>query len=228
MNLCKWKDLPDFMQCEEVRPYYEHLKKKSGSLILKRCFDVMVAAIFLIILALPMLVIGACIKLDSKGPVFYRQERVTRYGRKFRIHKFRTMVDHAEQLGSAVTVSHDSRVTDVGRRLRRVRLDELPQLLDVLQGTMSFVGTRPEAVKYVAQYTPEMNATLLLPAGITSKASILYKDEERLLHNAADADRTYVEEILPEKMTYNLKAILNYSFWDDIKTMFVTVYSVLK
>ena len=159
--LKKWNELPDYMRCDEVRPYWEALNHKRGQLIIKRIFDIVAAAVLLVILAVPMLILAVWIKADSYGPVFYRQERVTTYGKHFRIHKFRTMVSNADQIGTAVTVGNDSRITKVGSKLRGHRLDELPQLLDVLAGTMSFVGTRPEAVKYVERYKPEYNATLL-------------------------------------------------------------------
>lgn len=227
MRLRKWEDLPAFMQCEEVREYYDILAKKKGALGLKRCFDVVVAVIMLIILTIPMLIIAVMIKLDSPGPVFYRQERVTTYGKRFRIHKFRTMVNNADKIGSVVTVGGDARITKVGNRLRNLRIDEIPQLIDVLTGNMSFVGTRPEATKYVKQYTNEMNATLLLPAGITSEASIRYKDEATLLDAADDVDRVYVEEVLPGKMKYNLQSIREFSFVREIATMFRTVFAVL-
>jgi len=227
MRLRKWEDLPPFMQWEEVRPYYNILARKQAQLKLKRGFDVLMAAVLLIILALPMLIIAIMIKADSPGPVFYRQERVTAYGRKFRIHKFRTMVNHADKIGSAVTVDRDARITKVGARLRDLRLDELPQLFDVLAGDMSFVGTRPEAVKYVEKYTKEMYATLLLPAGITSEASIRYKDEAALLDAAADIDKTYVEQILPGKMRHNLKSLRKFSLIGEAITMFRTILAVL-
>lgn len=227
MRLRKWEDLPAFMQCEEVREYYDILAKKKGALGLKRVFDVVVAVIMLIILAIPMLIIAAMIKVDSPGPVFYRQERVTTYGKRFRIHKFRTMVNNADKIGSAVTVGGDARITKVGNRLRNLRIDEIPQLIDVLTGNMSFVGTRPEATKYVDKYTNEMNATLLLPAGITSEASIRYKDEAELLDAAEDVDKIYIEKVLPEKMKYNLLSIRKFSFVGEIATMFRTVLAVL-
>ena len=170
--LRKWEDIPDFMRVDAVRPYWEALNKKRGQLVLKRCLDFVIALLLLIILAIPMAVIAVLIKSDSEGTVFYRQERVTTYGRHFKIHKFRTMVSNADKIGTAVTVGNDSRITKVGSKLRDHRLDELPQVLDVLEGTMSFVGTRPEAVKYVEQYCPEYYATLLMPAGITSEAAI--------------------------------------------------------
>ena len=169
MGLKKWEELPEFMKTPEVRPYWEILNKKKGQLILKRIFDFVVSVILLIILAIPMGIIAILIKRDSEGPVFYRQERVTTYGRHFRIHKFRTMISNADKIGTAVTVGNDSRITKVGAKLRGHRLDELPQVLDVIRGDMSFVGTRPEAVKYVERYKPEFNATLLMPAGITSE-----------------------------------------------------------
>lgn len=224
--LRKWEELPEFMRTPEVRPYWEILNKKRGQLVLKRIFDIAAALILLILLAIPMTVIAVMIKKDSEGPVFYRQERVTTYGRHFRIHKFRTMVSNADKIGTAVTVGNDSRITRVGAKLRGYRLDELPQVFDVLQGTMSFVGTRPEAVKYVEQYKPEWNATLLMPAGITSEASIRYKDEAELLDKVDDADKVYVEEVLPEKMKYNLRSVESFGPGADIKTMLRTVLAV--
>lgn len=223
----KWEDLPDFIKNDEVRPYYDSLKRKKVSLILKRLFDFIGGLVLLCILAIPMLIIAAMIKLDSEGPVFYRQERITTYGKHFRIHKFRTMVNNADRIGSAVTVGNDSRITKVGAALRGCRLDELPQVFDLISGNMSFVGTRPEAVKYVERYKPEYMATLLLPAGITSEASIRYKDEAELLDAAEDVDRVYTEDVLPGKMKYNLESIRTFSFIKDIITMVRTVFAVL-
>lgn len=225
--LRNWDDLPEFMKSDEVRAYYDVLSKKRISLFLKRVFDVVVAVILLILFAIPMLIIGFMIKADSKGTVFYRQERVTVYGKKFKIHKFRTMVNDADKIGTAVTVGGDARITKVGAKIRNLRIDEIPQLLDVLSGNMSFVGTRPEATKYVEKYSKEMFATLLLPAGITSEASIRYKDEAELLDVADDVDRVYVEAVLPRKMEYNLEAIKKFSFFGEIATMFRTVLVVL-
>ncbi len=225
--LRKWEDLPEFMRTPEVRPYYEILKKKKVSLLLKRILDVCVALILIVILGIPMLIIAIWVKTDSEGPVLYRQERVTSYGKHFRIHKFRTMVSNADKIGTAVTVGNDSRITRAGSHLRHLRLDELPQLFDVLLGDMSFVGTRPEAVRYVERYAPEYNATLLLPAGITSEASIRYKDEDRLLDSADDVDKVYMEQVLPEKMKWNLGSIRDFSLIYDIRTMFRTVFAVL-
>jgi len=227
MRLRKWEDLPAFMKCGEVKEYYEILAKKKGTLELKRGFDLFIAMIMLVILAIPMLVIAVMIKMDSPGPVFYRQERITAYGKKFRIHKFRTMVNDADRIGSAVTVNKDARITRVGSKLRNLRIDEIPQLIDVFVGNMSFVGTRPEATKYVRRYSKEMFATLLLPAGITSEASIRYKDESALLDAADDVDRVYVEEILPQKMKYNLQSIKKFGITGEISTIFRTVFAVL-
>ena len=225
--LKKWEDLPAFMRVESVRPYWESLNRKRGQLVLKRAFDLSASLILTILLAVPMLVITVCIKLDSEGPVFYRQERVTAYGRHFRIHKFRTMVANADKIGTAVTVENDRRITKVGNRLRKLRLDELPQVFDVIQGTMSFVGTRPEAVKYVERYKPEMYATLLMPAGITSEASIRYKNEDELLNAADDVDEVYVTRVLPEKMRWNLQSVLDFRFSKDLMTLIRTVFAVL-
>lgn len=225
--LKQWDDLPIFMKTPEVRPYWEILNKRRGQLLLKRIFDFIVALILLTILAIPMAAIAILIKLDSEGSVLYRQERVTTYGQHFRIHKFRTMVSNADKIGTSVTVGNDSRITKVGAKLRHLRLDELPQILDVLQGTMSFVGTRPEAVKYVERYRPEYYATLLMPAGITSEASIRYKNEDKLLIAADDVDQVYVEEVLPAKMTWNLESIRRFRFLREILTMFRTVFAVL-
>ena len=226
--LCRWEELPQNMQNDAVRPYYDSLQSKKCSLFLKAVFDRVVSLLMLIGLSPIFVLLAIMIKLDSQGEVFFRQERVTQYGKKFRIHKFRTMVKNAESLGTQVTTKSDMRVTKVGKKLRGCRLDELPQLIDILQGNMSFVGTRPEVTKYVEQYTPEMMATLLLPAGVTSEASIEYKDEERLLADAKNADKTYLEVVLPQKMIWNLQSLKEFSFVGDIKTMFKTVWAVVR
>lgn len=226
MILKQWDNLPEFMKCDEVKVYYDILSQKKGNLVLKRLFDIAVGIILLILLAIPMVIIAVMIKVDSKGPVFYRQERVTRYGKMFRIHKFRTMVDNADKIGTTVTINNDSRITKVGEKLRGCRLDELPQVFDLLSGNMSLVGTRPEAVKYVKKYKSEYLATLLLPAGITSEASIRYKDEAKLLSEADDVDKVYVNDVMPGKMIYNLDSIRNFSFRGEIITMFRTMFIV--
>ena len=227
MILKKWEDLPDDLRTDAVRPYYDLLAKRRGSLLIKRIFDVVVSALMLLILSPVFLVLAIAIKLDSPGPVFYRQVRVTQYGKQFRIFKFRSMVSDADKRGSLVTVSGDSRITRVGHVIRNCRLDELCQLIDIFRGTMTFVGTRPEVPKYVAAYTPEMMATLLLPAGVTSEASIRYKDEAELLDAADDVDAVYIRDVLPGKMKYNLDALKSFSFFSDIATMFRTVFAVL-
>ncbi len=226
MGLVKWEKLPIEMQTEEVRHYYDILKKKKAALFFKRLFDVVASFLMLLLLSPLFLVLAIAIKLDSRGPVFYRQTRVTQYNKRFRIFKFRSMVVGADK-GAQVTAGNDTRVTRVGRLVRKWRLDEISQLIDVLRGTMTLVGTRPEVPKFTEQYSPEMMATLLLPAGVTSLASIYYKDEGRLLHEAEDTDRVYLETILPEKMRYNLKAIEEFGFWRDIKIMFMTVFALL-
>ena len=225
--LPKWDQLPDDMRKVVVRPYYDALYKHRVGLFFKRVFDICAALDLIILLGIPMLIIAILIKCDSQGPVFFRQERVTTYGAKFKIHKFRTMVNNADKIGSAVTVDNDNRITKVGTKLRDHRLDEFPQLFDVLAGTMSFVGTRPEVVKYTDRYTDEMKATLLMPAGITSLASIEYKDEAELLENADNVDEVYVNEILPAKMAINLKSVREFSFFKDIGVLFKTIAAVL-
>ena len=225
--LKKWDDLPDFMKNDDVKVYYDLLKKKRFSLYFKRVFDIVVSLIMIILFSPILLIISILIVKDSKGGVFYRQERVTQYGRVFRIFKFRTMVQNADQIGTQVTVSNDSRITKIGSKLRNCRLDELPQLFNIFLGDMTFVGTRPESVHYVESYTNEMYATLLLPAGVTSEASIEYKDEADLLDQADDVDSVYINEVLPEKMKYNLNSIKEFSFFKEIATMFRTVFAVL-
>lgn len=226
--LKNWNELPEYMRTDEVRPYYDLLQRKKLSLFFKRIFDIVVSLIMIILCSPILLFISILIVKDSKGGVFYRQERVTQYGRVFRIFKFRTMVQNADQIGTQVTISNDSRITKVGSKLRNCRLDELPQLFNIFLGDMTFVGTRPESVHYVKSYTDEMYATLLLPAGVTSEASIEYKDEADLLDQADDVDSVYINEVLPEKMKYNLNSIKEFSFFKEIATMFRTVFAVLR
>lgn len=227
MILRKWEDLPPEMQIPEVKEYYDLLSKKKFQLVLKRIFDVVVSFLLLALLSPLFIILAIAIKLDSKGPVFYRQTRVTQYGKEFRIFKFRSMVTDADK-GSLLTVGGDSRITKTGKFIRKYKLDEFSQLIDVFRGTMTFVGTRPEVPKYVKKYTPEMMATLLLPAGITSEASVYYKDENELLDAAEDVEKTYLEVVLPDKMKYNLAAIKSFSFIDDIKVMILTVLAVFR
>ncbi len=226
MMLLQWEELPSQMQTEEVRKYYDIIAKKNISLISKRIFDVFCSLILLVVFSPLFLVLAIAIKCDSSGNVIFSQERVTQYGKTFRILKFRTMVQNADKIGSLITGDSDLRITRVGKLIRKFRLDELPQLINVLLGDMSFVGTRPEVKKYVDGYTPDMMATLLLPAGITSLASIYYKDEADLLKDAEDIDKVYIQEILPSKMYFNLKSIENFRFFEDIKVMFMTFFAV--
>ena len=223
----KWNELPEFMKNEEVKTYYNILQKKKTSLMLKRVFDVIVSILMIILLSPILIAVSIWIKLDSKGPVFYRQERITQYGRVFRIFKFRTMVTGADKIGTLVTTKNDSSITRVGEKIRKCRLDEIPQLFNILFGDMSFVGTRPEVKKYVDVYTDEMMATLLLPAGVTSLASIQYRDEDEILAKYVDeehsVDEVYVEKILPDKMKYNLKYLKSFSIVEDIVLCVKTV-----
>lgn len=227
MLLKSWNDLPEFMRTDEVRPYYDVLQKHKVSLALKRIFDFIVSLILLLIIWPILIILAIAVKLDSPGPAFYKQERVTTYGRRFKIWKYRTMVANADKIGSQVTISNDQRVTKMGKILRGVRLDELPQVINILTGDMSFVGTRPEVVKYVNAYKPEYYATLLLPAGVTSEASIRYKDEYKLLAEADDVDQVYIEDVLPPKMVWNLESIERFRFLREILTMIRTVLAVL-
>ncbi len=217
------------MRNDDVKRYFDILDKRRGSLFLKRAFDILVSFVMLVVSSPLFLLIALLIKFDSRGPVFFRQVRITKNMREFRIFKFRTMVDGADKKGPLVTVDADSRITKTGAWLRKTRLDEIPQLINVFVGDMTFVGTRPEVKKYVDAYTAEMTATLLMRAGVTSLASIAYKDEALLLKDAGEsADEVYINEILPEKMKYNLEYIRNFSFFGDIKIMLGTVFAVAK
>ena len=228
----EWEELPDFMRTEAVRPYYDSLSHKKGQLFLKRVFDFTVSSLMLSALSPVLAVLAILIRLDSEGPVFYRQERVTQYGRRFRIYKFRTMVQDADKKGSLVTTQGDARITRMGKKLRGCRLDELPQLINIWKGEMSFVGTRPEVVKYVKQYTDEMYATLLLPAGVTSEASVQFKDEDQRIAAGVkagrSADQVYVEDVLGEKMEWNLRSLRNYSVEKEFRTLIRTVSVLFK
>lgn len=228
MILKSYQKLPESLQNDEVKRYYDILAKKKVSLFFKRIFDIIMSFILLVILSPVFLVLSIWIKLDSKGPVFYRQERITTYGRKFRIFKFRTMVQDADKKGSLITLGQDTRITKIGSKIRKCRLDEIPQLLNIIKGDMSFVGTRPEVTKYVDKYTDEMKATLLMPAGVTSKASIEYKNEDEImdtfLSKGEKVDDIYVERILPEKMKHNLEYIEKFSLLEDIKICIKTIF----
>ena len=227
MRLKEWNELPEYMKNKEVKKYYNHLKKKKISLLSKRLFDLVMSSLMILALSPVLAIVAVWIKMDSKGPVFYRQERITQYGRVFRIFKFRTMVTNADKIGTLVTTKNDSRITKVGEKIRKCRLDELPQLFNIWLGEMSFVGTRPEVQKYVDAYTDEMMATLLLPAGVTSLASINYRDEDEILDKYVDdehgVDEVYIEKILPAKMKYNLSYLKTFSIVEDIVLCVKTV-----
>ncbi|MBR0145458.1 MAG: sugar transferase [Eubacterium sp.] len=229
--IIRWSELPETLRRPEVKKYYKRLYRRRGSLLIKRGFDIAASLIMILLLAPVMLGVAVWIKLDSKGPVFFRQERITQYGRRFRIFKFRTMVADAEQLGTLVTVEEDPRITKVGKKIRSKRLDELPQLFNILAGDMTFVGTRPEVLKYVEYYRPEWMATLLLPAGVTSSASVAYKDEDAVMQNYREkgysVDEIYTRYILPEKMRYNLEELRSFSLWHDMKILVRTVLAVI-
>lgn len=228
----KWDAIPENLKNEETKKYYDILSRKKIQLCLKRIFDFMISFIMLILLSPFLLIMAIIIKIDSKGPVFYRQERITQYGRMFKIFKFRTMVQNADKIGSLVTLGEDPRITRVGKKIRKYRIDEIPQLINILMGDMSFVGTRPEVKKYTDLYTDEMKATLLMPAGVTSRASIEYKDEDQMintyLNKGEKVDDIYVNRVLPEKMKWNLKYIEEFNVLKDIKIMLDTVIGVMK
>ena len=229
--LVKYDKLPDFMKNKEVKYYYDILRKKRFQLFLKRLFDIIMSLILLILIFPILLIIGITIKIDSKGPIFYRQTRITKYGKEFRIFKFRTMVVNADKIGSLVTTNNDSRITRVGSKIRKIRLDELPQLINIFLGDMSFVGTRPEVKKYVDLYTNEMYATLLLPAGVTSKASIEFRNEDEIISKYSkndSVDNIYVKKVLPEKMKYNLEYLKHFNILLDLKLCINTVIKVGK
>jgi len=229
MILRPWTQLPNKMRTKEVYKYYVILEKRKTWLVFKRLIDIVISFIMLVVLIIPMAFIAFAIKLDSRGPVFFLQERVTQYGRVFKIFKFRTMVVNASELGSAVTVDNDNRITKVGKFLRKYRMDEFPQLFNILAGDMTLIGTRPEVAKYVKRYTPEMYATLLLPAGLTSRTSIAYKDEDKILGEVApdEVDDAYVNEVLPAKMKYNLESIKKFGFFQEMSVLWDTFVSVV-
>lgn len=227
MEFRDWDDIPEFMRNDSVKKYYEILRRKQFSLKVKRSFDIVVSLVLIILLSPVFLFLTVWIKFDSQGPVYYKQERITQYGRKFYIFKFRTMVANADKIGTLVTVQEDPRITKAGSKIRKLRLDELPQLFNIAAGDMSFVGTRPEVPRYVDEYSDEMKATLLLPAGVTSEASIKYKDEDELLKDAENVDEIYIQKVLPEKMRWNLKAIRRFRLYGELGTMVRTVFHVI-
>lgn len=227
MKVPRWEDLPADIRTEAVRPYYDVLAGRHRQLRLKRLLDLIGAGVLALALGWLFVVLAVVIKLDSPGPVFFRQQRVTRFGREFRIFKFRTMTHRACGTGALISAGDDLRVTRAGRFMRRYRLDEIPQLIDVLRGTMTLVGTRPEVPEYVRRYSPEMRATLLLPAGVTSTASIRFKNEAQMLAAVPDVDSAYVHTILPVKMRFNLEDIREFSIRRDLRIALDTIRAVL-
>jgi lipopolysaccharide/colanic/teichoic acid biosynthesis glycosyltransferase len=194
----------------------------------KRLFDVLAATCGLLLLAPVLLAIALWVRLDSPGPALFRQRRVGRHGRQFDIYKFRTMADRPDD-GRQLTVGRDPRITRAGRFLRRTKLDELPQLLNVLEGTMSLVGPRPEVPRYVDRYPPAVRQTVLsVTPGITDLAAILFKDENDILGRAQDPERAYVETILPVKLEYYQRYVHERSFWLDLRILFRTLAAILR
>ena len=232
MILKKYEKLPEFLKNDKVKEYYSILSKKKISLMIKRILDIFFALLILIILSPLMIIIAICIKIDSKGPVFYKQERVTIYNKTFRIFKFRTMCSNADKIGSLVTTQNDNRITRIGKIIRKIRFDEFPQLFNIIKGDMTFVGTRPEVKKYVEKYTDEMKATLLMRAGVTSIASIQFKDEDEILDEkikqGKDIDKAYIEDVLPKKMKYNIEYIKKFNFLYDIRICIKTLFAIIK
>lgn len=214
--------LPKELQNDKARFYHKILKAKTFTLFIKRAFDIAASFIGLVILLLPFAVTAAVIKATSRGPVFFVQERMGRYYKPFKIIKFRTM--KTDNTGLKITVGDDDRITRIGAFLRKTKADELPQLINVLLGQMSFVGPRPEVLEYVKLYTDEMSATLLVRPGITSSASIKYRKESEILAQSDDPERAYIDVVLPDKMKYNLEYIENISAVNDLKLIFKTVF----
>lgn len=203
------------------------LKRKRRALVFKRAFDLIVSALALVLLALPLGLIAIIIKATSEGPVFFRQERIGKDGVPFKIFKFRSMVENAEALGMQITVGEDPRITRIGRFIRKTKLDELPQLINVFNGTMSFVGPRPEVARYVALYDNRQKNVLKIRPGITDLASIKYRSESEVLDRAEDPEYTYIHEIMPEKLELNLEYIENMSVSYDIGLILKTLVRIV-
>ena len=204
------------------------MKKKKAALFFKRCFDITASFFGILFLLIPFAVVAVAVKCSSRGPVFFRQVRVGKNGRKFRIYKFRTMVADAEKKGMQITVGGDSRVTGIGRVLRKTKVDELPQLFNVFAGQMSFVGPRPEVPHYVDMYSDYQKNVLRIKPGITELASIVYRDENDVLAKSEDPERTYIEEIMPEKIKLNMQYMQKMNVFYDIYLIFRTFAAVLK
>ena len=204
------------------------LEERKLQLILKRAMDVVISGGALLVLWPVLLIVALLIKIDDPGPVFYRQVRVGKDGKEFRIFKFRTMVVDADKKGLAITVGRDNRITRMGRFLRKTKLDELAQLLNVFLGDMSFVGPRPEVPKYVNMYTPYQRQVLLVRPGITDYASIAYRNENDMLAGSEDPERMYIDVIMPDKIELNMKYLREISPVADIKLIFGTIAAIIK
>ena len=204
------------------------LEKRKLQLALKRLMDIVISGGALLVLWPVLLSVAIAIKIDDPGPVFYRQVRVGRGGREFRIFKFRTMVVDADKKGLQITVGRDSRITRVGAFLRKTKLDELAQLINVFVGEMSFVGPRPEVPRYVDLYTPYQRQVLLVRPGITDYASIAYRNENDMLEGAEDPERMYIDVIMPDKIELNMKYLREISPVADIRLIFSTIIAIIK
>lgn len=224
MYVKQFEKLPPDLQKSEIRPYFDYLQTRKGSLIAKRVLDIFVALLVLTVLSPIMLISAILVKLTTKGPLFYLQERVGLYGKPFHIYKFRTMVVDADKIGAQITVGErDPRITKVGHILRTTRIDEFPQMLNVLKGDMTIIGTRPEVPRYVKEYSDEMKATLLMQPGASGGASIAYRYENEMLKDKEDPEQYYIDAILPDKMQINLDYLKKFSIWQDLWLMCRTV-----
>lgn len=195
--------------------------------MLKRAFDVLASSVGLLVLSPLFLLCMLAVKRSSEGPVFYRAERVGQHGKPFKLFKFRSMVINADQIGPAVTGAGDPRITRVGRFLRSTKLDELPQLLNVLRGEMSFVGPRPESPRYVALYTPEQRRILQVKPGITSLASLTYRHEESILQGG-DVEEIYIKKVMPEKLALDMAYIERANLLTDLGIIFRTLAALFR
>lgn len=224
MYVKQFEKLPTAFQKSEIKPYFDYLQTRRGSLIAKRVIDIFVAILVLTVLSPIMLLSALLIKITTKGPLFYLQERVGLYGKPFHIYKFRTMVVNADKIGAQITVGErDPRITRVGRILRTTRIDEFPQMLNVLKGDMTIIGTRPEVPRYVKEYSDEMMASLLMQPGASGVASIAYRYENEMLKDKEDPEQYYIQTILPDKMRINLDYLKKFSIWQDLWLMLRTV-----
>lgn len=233
-------DIPEtisvYNEVENNRTDYEYeqidfdalMKSKKFSLFLKRSFDVFASALGLLILSPILIIVSMLILFTSNGGVFFRQIRVGKNGKEFKIFKFRTMIVNAESKGMQITVGADKRITKVGKILRKTKIDELPQLINVFVGQMSFVGYRPEVPRYVAMYTDYERNVLRIKPGITDLASITYRDENEVLDNSENPEYTYINEIMPTKLALNMEYMKKMGFWYDIGLIFKTFLAILK